>query len=460
MKKVSIFVLLVCLIFVGGQTANAQDEVQTETRYVVQAGDTLTEIAVRFGIEVNSLTAVNEISNPNSLFVGQELVIPNVDWVSGVLDVYRVPVGETFRSLRRRYQLDPAVMGRVGGVISPSQVYADYPLMIPSGIGEDWNAARVSVAAQSSMVSIAASKGVNPWELAFKNQYSGLWQGVSSDVLLVPGSNDPGPGALPSPLSISVRKGEFIQGSTLVFEVSTGGSDVALTGDFIGHTINFFKESEGTYVAMQGIHAMVEPAPYMLTVSGNFSEGDSFEFSQLVLVGEAGFGSETITVDALYLDPVVDQAEAEFIASLAAPVTPDKYWSTYWQKPTPFDIYINSAFGTRRSYNGSEYSYFHGGVDFGGADGEVICPAPGKVVFAGALEIRGNAIIVDHGWGVYTGYYHQSQLLVQVGDEVQAGQIIGMIGNTGRSSGAHLHWEIWVGGVQVEPLAWLYDIYP
>jgi len=68
--------------------------------------------------------------------------------------------------------------------------------------------------------------------------------------------------------------------------------------------------------------------------------------------------------------------------------------------------------------------------------------------------------MIDHGWGVYTGYMHQSEILVNVGDQVEAGQIIGKVGETGRVEGPHLHWEVWVGGIQVDPLDWLNNIYP
>ena len=68
--------------------------------------------------------------------------------------------------------------------------------------------------------------------------------------------------------------------------------------------------------------------------------------------------------------------------------------------------------------------------------------------------------IIDHGWGVYTGYWHQSQSLVKTGDKIIGGQVIGLVGGTGRVTGAHLHWEVWVGGVQVSPLDWLTGSYP
>jgi murein DD-endopeptidase MepM/ murein hydrolase activator NlpD len=141
--------------------------------------------------------------------------------------------------------------------------------------------------------------------------------------------------------------------------------------------------------------------------------------------------------------------------------TPEKLWSGYFQVPSPFGDTFNSLFGTRRSFNGSDFIYFHAGLDFGGGLGvQIFAPAAGQVVFAAPLEVRGNATIINHGWGVYSGYWHQSEILVQEGQMVEPGQVIGIVGNTGRSSGAHLHWELWVGGVQVDPLDWLARIYP
>ncbi|MEJ2758434.1 MAG: M23 family metallopeptidase, partial [Anaerolineales bacterium] len=209
------------------------------------------------------------------------------------------------------------------------------------------------------------------------------------------------------------------------------------------------------------VHVMTDPGPYPFTLKGKLANGSEFEFSQMVRVQSGDYESERITVDPAYLDPTVDNAELAFIKEITRPVTPEKLWSGYFEKPTPFDIYINSLFGTRRSYNGSDYTYFHSGIDFGGGAGaDVICPANGKVVYTGTLEIRGNATIIDHGWGIYTGYWHQSEVFVQVGDTVTEGQVIGLVGNTGRSSGAHLHWEVWAGGVQVEPYDWLIEQYP
>ena len=65
----------------------------------------------------------------------------------------------------------------------------------------------------------------------------------------------------------------------------------------------------------------------------------------------------------------------------------------------------------------------------------IYAPAPGVVVYTGTLTVRGNSVVIDHGWGVYTGYWHQKEIMVKVGDKVEPGQIIGQIGATGRVTG-------------------------
>jgi murein DD-endopeptidase MepM/ murein hydrolase activator NlpD len=82
------------------------------------------------------------------------------------------------------------------------------------------------------------------------------------------------------------------------------------------------------------------------------------------------------------------------------------------------------------------------------------------VAFSDLLELRGGVIIIDHGRGVMTGYYHLSERLVNVGDTVTAGQPIGRVGSTGLSSGAHLHWDLRIMDVPVDPLPWTQQVFP
>ena len=81
-------------------------------------------------------------------------------------------------------------------------------------------------------------------------------------------------------------------------------------------------------------------------------------------------------------------------------------------------------------------------------------------MFSESLVVRGNVIILDHGWGVMTGYWHLSASYVNVGDTVSQGQHIGDIGNTGLSTGPHLHWEMRIGGQPVDGLQWIRERFP
>ena len=112
---------------------------------------------------------------------------------------------------------------------------------------------------------------------------------------------------------------------------------------------------------------------------------------------------------------------------------------------------MTSQFGSGRSYNGGPVTSFHRGVDYGGNAGDpVLAAAPGRVSWTGAMPLRGNSVIIDHGAGVKTGYHHLSAIGVAVDDVVAAGDVIGELGSTGVSTGPHLHWEVSVHGVNVE----------
>jgi murein DD-endopeptidase MepM/ murein hydrolase activator NlpD len=80
----------------------------------------------------------------------------------------------------------------------------------------------------------------------------------------------------------------------------------------------------------------------------------------------------------------------------------------------------------------------------------VMAMAAGKVAFAGTMDVRGNIVIVDHGYGVFSTYCHFSVINVVRGQNITQGQILGMSGNTGRSNGPHLHWEMNINGQWID----------
>ncbi len=118
----------------------------------------------------------------------------------------------------------------------------------------------------------------------------------------------------------------------------------------------------------------------------------------------------------------------------------------------PRSSVITSEFGSGRLFNGRMTSR-HLGVDFRGAVGEPIRAANrGVVALVGNFFLAGNVVYVDHGGGVVTAYFHMSKPLVSAGDTVARGQIIGLIGATGRVTGPHLHWAARYGAITVNPL--------
>jgi murein DD-endopeptidase MepM/ murein hydrolase activator NlpD len=117
---------------------------------------------------------------------------------------------------------------------------------------------------------------------------------------------------------------------------------------------------------------------------------------------------------------------------------------------------INNEFGFRRNPFGGRTYEFHAGMDIDGERGDaIIAPANGVIVKAGWQGGYGNMIEIDHGNGLTTRYGHLSKIEVQAGDTVQRGQLIGLIGSTGRSTGPHLHYEVRLNDKSINPRLFL-----
>ena len=113
--------------------------------------------------------------------------------------------------------------------------------------------------------------------------------------------------------------------------------------------------------------------------------------------------------------------------------------------------YVSSSFGYRTSPF-TDRKEFHKGIDISIKQGSpIIAPADGIVTFAGKKGLLGNTIIIDHGYGFVTRFGHAQKLLKKRGDAVKRGDVIAYVGNTGRSTGPHVHYEVQINGVQVNP---------
>lgn len=135
-------------------------------------------------------------------------------------------------------------------------------------------------------------------------------------------------------------------------------------------------------------------------------------------------------------------------------------YSTYTNEPLfngafilPINSKITSEFGSARVYNDGALASFHGGTDFRAAIGTPVMAAnDGVVRLAKERYYAGGSVIIDHGYKIFTQYYHLDKILVKNGQMVKKGDIIALSGASGRVTGAHLHFGVFVSGAQIDPL--------
>lgn len=435
--------------------------------YVVKEGDTLWGIAARFNVSLEEFVELNNLSDASLLSAGIELMIPGLSGYTGEVDTIIVNYGDTLSSISAKLQVWQDVLVRLNHLTSPRELFAGYNLVIPAEAREQRRSGRAWVEPGYTLLELAVNNDQNPWNLILDNDFSGSWGALPGEVLIIPGEVTNGPSALPESIEAVKINLPAVQGKTFLVKAH-GESGVILSGSFNGRDLRFFPVEDG-FVAMQGIHAMTEPGFYPLILEIEFdkrnaSTSSHLAFSQLIYIRDGDYPFDPpLGVPPETLDPAITEPEDDLWASLGETYTPEKMWEGALVSPVPEELTDcwTSTFGNRRSYNGGPYDRYHTGLDFCGGVGTVLyAPAAGKVVFAGPLTVRGNVTVIDHGWGIYTAYAHQSEIFVKPGDLVQPGERIGLGGATGRVTGPHLHWEIWVGGVQVNPAEWLLNTYP
>jgi murein DD-endopeptidase MepM/ murein hydrolase activator NlpD len=231
----------------------------------------------------------------------------------------------------------------------------------------------------------------------------------------------------------------------------TGRIATSASGEIGGHPIRFG--------LVDGQWFGVAPVPIGVTGSQTivvrlgFENGSTSEQLVPVEVRPTEFASTNLSVDSRFSSPPPEvleriRSESEFVREMLRGVTAEWQIEGSFESPRPFDV--TSPFGQARMFNG-ELRSRHTGLDLRGRTGAPVQAAGrGRVVFAGSLYFAGNAVYVDHGLGVFTGYFHLSKILVETGDMVSTGDLVGEVGATGRVTAAHLHWFLSVGGQSLD----------
>ncbi len=452
----------------------AQDSQSNVTIHVVQRGENLYRISLQYGVTMAELIELNGLADPTNIQVGQRILIPLGNLAAEILPItHTVQPGETVKSIAALYGLTIEELATQNNLADINRIYVGQvlnitspPIVSPtvqpiaSSFGSDLAPMIYSVQAGDTLFRIATRFGLTVNELAQANSINDPTLVYAGQTLIIPGVEAPQLALdLPEVIhSFDMNPLIFVEGETGRFRLSTT-VPLAISGTFLGKAVSVAQEPGNDLVdtILVGVPIFTEAGIYPLDLTLSEANGRQTTLGLNVQILAGNYGSERIALQAGsdgLLDPTLEANEQSLIESIMGKFTPTRYFNGAMTLPAAASV--SSPFGRKRSYNGGAFDRFHSGTDFAGAPGTPIMAAEaGYVVFSGTLDVRGNATIIDHGWGVFTGYWHQSTRTVNVGDFVNKGQVIGTVGSTGRVTGPHLHWELWVNGVPVDPMQWV-----
>jgi murein DD-endopeptidase MepM/ murein hydrolase activator NlpD len=251
------------------------------------------------------------------------------------------------------------------------------------------------------------------------------------------------------------------QGQVVVIQVPELKQATVVKGRFLGRTITLFPDPSsggaGGYMGLLGIDLQDEPGGHELTIDAQLGE-QMRHFSYQVLVVKEKFAVEHLKLpkDKVDLDDRAAarwKAEQEDVRKALAEESAMRLWDAGFIEPVHGKR--TGIFGSVRIMNGQARNP-HNGEDIGAPLGtDVLASNDGVVRLTVDHIFSGRGIYVDHGLGLYSMYFHLSDVLVKDGDLIRAGQVIGKVGATGRATGPHLHWGMKVNGARVNPYAML-----
>jgi len=251
------------------------------------------------------------------------------------------------------------------------------------------------------------------------------------------------------------------QGQVVLISIPDLKDATSVKGQFLGRIVTLFPkppiDGSSGYIGLLGIDMQDEPGAHELTIDAQLGE-QARHFSYQVLVVKEKFAVEHLKLpkDKVDLDEKAAarwKAEQEQVRKALAEESAMRLWQAGFIEPVRGKR--TGIFGSVRIMNGQARNP-HNGEDIGAPMGtDVMVSNDGVVRLVVDHIFSGRGIFVDHGLGLYSMYFHLSDVLVHEGDLVKAGQVIGKVGATGRATGPHLHWGMKVNGARVNPYALL-----
>ena len=251
---------------------------------------------------------------------------------------------------------------------------------------------------------------------------------------------------------ISISQTSLYQGSFIEITAPLELSEAKVV--FANNTYNFWLE-EKKAIALIPVSYWLEPGEYLLSILDN--QGLKLKEWSINLK-DGQFDSSYLTVSRENREKVRptdpkrqkrQEQERQLVYQARSTTSSKRLWTKDFK--WPLEGRRTTGFGATRYHNGV-LANRHNGIDIAAVEGTAIKAVNcGKVVLADNLLSTGKTIIIDHGWNVFSSYLHHSKLKVSVGDKVERGQVIALVGETGFATGPHLHWSMSIGRTFVNP---------
>jgi len=260
-----------------------------------------------------------------------------------------------------------------------------------------------------------------------------------------------------SSFEVSHRARSLQPGEVVLVTVRSQLPLTRMEGQAFEKTFLFYPTDQDTlWQGLVGIDLATTAGRYPVKLKGTTSDGSSVQQSYELQVEHKEFPTRRLTVDEKFVNPPGEmmpriRRESKRVSQVFAGLNSEKFWEDSFLSPVPGAP--TSGFGKRSILNGQPRSP-HTGTDFDADEGTpAAAPNRGKVVLVSDLYYSGNTVILDHGQGLYSYFAHLSRFAVEEGQMVLPGDPIGLVGATGRVTGAHLHWTVRLNGTRVDPLS-------
>lgn len=261
-----------------------------------------------------------------------------------------------------------------------------------------------------------------------------------------------------APWTVRSQPVKLVNGGPVLLQVKPPAQLQSLSGTWLGHQIIFdFDKASKTWFALAGVGFETAPGKYVLELKGERKQAASeLTFTRKFAVTAAIYPKirAKLTVEGKFTEPTPEQVkqideDQKTKQDYLNRVTPEREWSGNFTAPVHAET--SDVYGSQRIFNGKAERP-HYGLDYRVPTGTSVAAInQGTVLLARPLYFEGNCVVIDHGQGLLSLYFHLSEIKVKEGDPVKRGEEIGLSGGTGRATGPHLHVAIRWQGTYLDP---------